>query len=244
MCLAAVVLSHGNGLLEAYGYHGLEALQCMVERRKGGESGICAVQALSGADIWSAAESGRWSIELCQAALAVVGLAGATAGGDVYAANEDAADAAAGVRGSTSEAAAAVAAVVGSDAVLFLLTYSDGFTAALLHCQGEGNVIGGWAYAASVGGEVKATCFNGSSGPNYAAFSYMGLNVEKMFESKVATWPVERTLLVTGALDAAMSSHAEGGSRPMPTPHLATLAVSRPQRTAPASLQYPGQPCR
>lgn len=38
------MVSYGD--LEAYGYHGLEALQAMVERRQGGESGIAAVQCL------------------------------------------------------------------------------------------------------------------------------------------------------------------------------------------------------
>lgn len=31
-----------------------------------------------------------------------------------------------------------------------LIEYSDGFRAALLHGQGEGNLISGWAYAAEV----------------------------------------------------------------------------------------------
>ena len=38
--------------------------------------------------------------------------------------------------------------------------------------QGAGSVIGGWAYASKVGGEVQATCFNGSAAPNYGGFSY------------------------------------------------------------------------
>ena len=75
-------------------------------------------------------------------------------------------------------------------------------------------------------GEVQATCFNGSAAPNYAGFSYMGLNIEMMFESKKATWPVERTLLVTGALDALMTAHADGSGQPIETPHLADIAVS------------------
>jgi hypothetical protein len=35
----------------------------------------------------------------------------------------------------------------------------------------------------------------------------------QMFLTKKAPWPVERTLLVTGALDALMTSHAEGSQR-------------------------------
>jgi hypothetical protein len=34
--------------------------------------------------------------------------------------------------------------------------------------------------------------------------------IEQMFITKKAPYPVERTLLVTGALDALMTSHAEG----------------------------------
>ena len=33
----------GYGPFEGYGFHALEGLQCMVERRKGGETGVKAV---------------------------------------------------------------------------------------------------------------------------------------------------------------------------------------------------------
>ena len=65
---------------------------------------------------------------------------------------------------------------------------------------------------------------SGSDAPNYAAFSYLGLMIEQMFKTKSAPYPVERTLLVTGALDALMTSHAEGEGR-IETPHLASIAV-------------------
>lgn len=60
----------GFGGIEAYGFHALETLQCMIERRQGGESGIRAVTCLEGRDVWQAAEQGRWSRELLAAALA------------------------------------------------------------------------------------------------------------------------------------------------------------------------------
>jgi len=41
--------------LDAYGFHGLEVLQTLAERRKGGETGIVSVQALKGKAVWDAA---------------------------------------------------------------------------------------------------------------------------------------------------------------------------------------------
>jgi hypothetical protein len=65
----AVALGYGE--LDAYGFHTLEALQCMVERRKGGETGIRAVEWLEGKAVWQWRDGqGRWSIPLLAAALA------------------------------------------------------------------------------------------------------------------------------------------------------------------------------
>jgi hypothetical protein len=50
-------------------FHDLETLQCFVERRKGGESGVRAVQHLEGEDVWRAAARGLWSKDLMAAAL-------------------------------------------------------------------------------------------------------------------------------------------------------------------------------
>ena len=44
----------GYGHFEAYGFHALEGLQCMAERRKGGESGVKAVKCLQGEEMWKA----------------------------------------------------------------------------------------------------------------------------------------------------------------------------------------------
>src|SRR5436309_4723126 len=50
-------------------FDALEAMQCMLERRKGGETGVKAVQLLEGDDVWAAGESGRWSKEVLSSAL-------------------------------------------------------------------------------------------------------------------------------------------------------------------------------
>src|SRR6476660_6713397 len=50
-------------------FHGLEALQCMVERRRGEESGVASVQMVEGDAVWKAGAEGRYSKELLTAAL-------------------------------------------------------------------------------------------------------------------------------------------------------------------------------
>ncbi len=62
-------LSVGYGGLESYGFHALETLQCMVERRRGGEVGVVAVQCLENEAVWEAMRAGRFSRELLAAAL-------------------------------------------------------------------------------------------------------------------------------------------------------------------------------
>ena len=58
------------GSLEAYGYHGLEVLECLVEHRAGGETGVRSVQTLTGDQIWKAAKAGVFDRKLLEEALA------------------------------------------------------------------------------------------------------------------------------------------------------------------------------
>ena len=62
----------GYGGTESYGFHALETLQCMIERRTGGESGVVAVQALSGDAVWAAGKNGLWDWELADAACNII----------------------------------------------------------------------------------------------------------------------------------------------------------------------------
>jgi hypothetical protein len=63
-------LSVGYGHFEVYGFHTLEALQVMTERRPGGETGVRSVQCLEGKAAWEAAAAGQWDRTLLDAALA------------------------------------------------------------------------------------------------------------------------------------------------------------------------------
>ena len=99
--------------------------------------------------------------------------------------------------------------------VLFLLEYADGLRASTLMLPGH---LEGFGYAARVDGRIEATAFNlvaGLDGP----FSYQGLNVQEMFVTGRPQYPVERTLLVSGALDSLMQSRHRGHVR-IETPHL------------------------
>src|SRR5205807_5927505 len=59
----------GVGGSDAMDYHALEAMQCQVERRRGGETGVRSVQLIEGEAVWEAGAEGRWSTELLEAAL-------------------------------------------------------------------------------------------------------------------------------------------------------------------------------
>lgn len=61
-------LALGYGGIEAYGYHTIETLLCMVERRAGGESGVAAVQCIEGDGVWRALEEGLIDGDLVEAA--------------------------------------------------------------------------------------------------------------------------------------------------------------------------------
>ncbi len=54
--------------LDAYGFQVTEILQCMVERRAGGETGVKSVEGLKGDDVWKAIDSGNISQKLVDAA--------------------------------------------------------------------------------------------------------------------------------------------------------------------------------
>lgn len=188
----------GYGGVESYGFHALETLQCMIERRQGGESGVVAIQCLEGEAVWEAGKAGYWSTALADAACAQI---------------ENRPDSTI-VEGCPNPTA-------------FLLEHRDNFHSTVLMLNGY---VTDFAYAGKAGDTIYATAFYLQNGPPHAHFSYLSLNIEEMFVTGVPQYPVERTLLTTGILDAIMHSRAEGYTR-VATPHLAELAYRAYQKT-------------
>lgn len=62
----------GYSHLDIYGFHSLDCFQCLVERRRGGETGVKWVQCLQGDAVWRALDDGLISKETFDAALAQV----------------------------------------------------------------------------------------------------------------------------------------------------------------------------
>ena len=179
--------------LDIYGFHTLEVLQCMAERRRGGETGVAAVTCLEGEAVWKAAADGLFSLDLAEAACAEI---------------ENKPD------GTMQEHCETPA--------LFLVEYRDGFKGSVLMLNGY---VTDLAYAGRVDGQIEACEFylqgHGGESGAYAHFSYLSLNAEEMFVTGQPQYPVERTLLTSGILEAALDSRYRGHVR-LETPWLDT----------------------
>jgi hypothetical protein len=211
----------GYGPFEGYGFHALEGLQCMVERRKGGETGVKAVTchcyseitaALDGRiwslggpagrhmrneAMWEAFDKQPWAGPLLEAALKLVP---AHANGDMRR-----------------------IAATASDAGIFEIEYRDGLRAFVV-------VPNGWIHEGDGGAFVFAAQRKGVEKPDacqfylqqpdpFAHFAELTKAIDSLMRTNHSPYPVERTLLTTGILDAVMTSRHEHGKR-IETPHL------------------------
>lgn len=188
----AVGLSYGP--LEGYGHHALEGLQCIVERRHGGETGVAAVQLIEGPAVWQERARGRFSDRLFEAALGCREQAHRLRQKDF------------------AEAVPGPAA--------FFIEYRDGLEAVIIHDRRD--VHHEWIVAWDEAGRdpAPATLFWTQEQRPFRHFGFLLQALEEMFHTGRPTWPVERTLLTTGVLAALFESRMQGGRR-VETPHLA-----------------------
>jgi hypothetical protein len=175
---------------EPYGYHMLEAMQSVVERRRGGESGVAWVQCLENEAVWNYLDRTPWAKQLFDAALS---------------------------RAKRREAGSPRGLV--KEPTAFLFGYRDGLEVATF-------VMNGLLRDFTV-----AVLPQGSSEPQSALmwleyeqpvrhFACLVKMLEPFFETGEPTYPVERTLLVSGMLDFALESRIQGYRR-LETPELA-----------------------
>jgi len=92
---------------------------------------------------------------------------------------------------------------------VFLVEYADGLRAAVVNCE---EVIRNFGTAAK-GPDHEMACQIWLQGFPHGHFIFLTRQIESMILSGVSPYPVERTLLTTGMLDAAMRSRHDGGTR-------------------------------
>jgi hypothetical protein len=208
----------GYGGIDSYDFHGLESLQCFVERRKGGETGVRAITALRGANVWNALGTSSWDaggcdLELIEACLCrSFRLTSPRPGfGHVY------------------PTLAQMAPLV-ADPVLYRIEYADGLKGTLLMLSG---LVQDFTVAVRLKGHDRPLSTQmylpglspGQTLPNF--FSPLAHHIETMFLTGNPPYPVERTLLTSGMLTAAVES-LHNGQRRVETPDLRQVQYAAP----------------
>lgn len=187
------------GPLESYDFHGLEVLQSMVEFRAGGETGVASVQYLGPDALWEAQKRGEWSLDLANAAAksALAPTEQKLEGGEKT--------------------------VVPSYGIL--VKYKDGLKGIVLSVPGNGTH---WCFAAKLEESEKPLVTSFHVGPwnNRNLFKALCHAIQQFFRSGVSPYPVERTLLTSGILDAMMRSYGEKGAV-IETPELAIAYAAK-----------------
>jgi hypothetical protein len=200
------VLGIAHGAVDVYDFHALEMIQCMAERRRGAETGVVAMQALRGESVWQALEagswrSGGWDPRLFEACLA---RSQTLAQPPTYSHRLP----------NTDQIREWV-----KRPVAYRFEYADGLKATMLQLNG---LVQDFTFAARLKGESEplSTLFYLPPNPNVVYSAGLMARAEELFLTGKAVYPVERTLLTSGLVAAALQSLADGQKR-LDTPHLA-----------------------
>ncbi len=194
------------GGVDSYDFHALETIQCMAERRRGAETGVAWVEGFRGDAAWKAVAAGAWDSggfdpRLFEACLSrSQQLAQPREGFNHRAPDSD-----------------EIRKLV-SDPVVYRFQYKDGTRATMLLMNG---LVRDFTFAARLKGTDSplSTLFHLPPTPNVSYSAELMSRVEEMFISGKPTTPVERTLLTSGILAAAIQS-LDKKTR-LETPHLA-----------------------
>ncbi|MGD9722543.1 MAG: hypothetical protein AB7O59_14525 [Pirellulales bacterium] len=199
------LLSVAIGGIDSYDFHALEVIQCMAERRRGGETGVRAVQALAGEAVWKAMDagswdSGGWDPRLFEACLS---RSQTLAQPETY---------------SHRYPTVAQMREWVKEPIAYRLEYADGVKATMLLMNG---LVGDFTFAARLAGaaEPLSTLFYLPPNPNVVYSAALMSKAEEMFLTGKAAYPIERTLLTSGLVEAGVRSLATGQKR-LETPYL------------------------
>ena len=207
----AVCVCYGG--VDSYDFHGLETLQCMVERRPGGESGVKWMQAYRGANFWKAMQAGVWSRELMDACLCRSHTLKPSREGF----NND------------FPTPGAMQRLV-KNPVAYVYQHNDGPQSTMLMMSG---LVEDFNFACRIDGRAEpfSTQMYLPMPPGRTTlanfFSPLTANIERLFTEKRSPYPLERTLLTTGLTAAGVESLYQKEQR-IETPHLATIAYAAP----------------
>jgi hypothetical protein len=210
------VLGIAHGAIDVYDFHALEMIQCMAERRRGGETGVAAVQALRGDAVWQALDAGSWPdggwdrrlFEACLARSQTLSQP------PTY---------------SHRYPTAAQMRDWVKRPVAYRIEYTDGLKATMLQLNG---LVQDFTFAARLKGtaEPLSTLFYLPPNPNVAYSAALMSKAEALFLTGHAAYPVERTLLTSGLVAAALQS-LSGGQKRLETPHL-KVAYTAPRESS------------
>ncbi len=203
------------GGVDSYDFHGLETIQCMVERRQGGEVGVRSLQAFRGDQFWAAMKEGVWPHDLMQAALCRSHTLTPPRPGfnDLM---------------PTAEQMRALV----KDPVAYRYEHADGLRCTLLLMNG---LVRDFNFAARLDGTKifsNQMYLPMPDGRTTLAtfFSPLVFHMEQMFLTGRTPYPIERTLLTTGLTASGVESLYRNGAR-LETPHLAIRYQPNPQST-------------
>lgn len=199
----AVCVCYGG--VDSYDFHGLETIQCMVERRRGGETGVKWLKAYQGDEFWKAWTDGVWSRELAESALCRSHTLTPSREGF----NNDF---------PTMESMRRLV----RNPTAYQYEHLDGLKCTMLLMSG---LVQDFNFAAKLQGQSEpfSTQMYLPMPPARASlasfFSPLVNNMERMFLTGKPTYPVERTLLTTGLTSAGVESLFQKQAR-LETPHL------------------------
>jgi len=205
-CPLEEVVGVAIGGLDSYDFHALEMMQCLAERRQGGETGVVSLQALRGEAVWKLLEQPSWE----QGGLNPRLFAACLARSHTLKPAE-----------TFSHRYPTVAQMRDfvTDPIAYRYTHADGMKATMLLLNG---LVGDFTVAVQRRDqpEPQSTLFHLPPTPNVVYSAPLMHKAEQTFLAGRAGDPVERTLLTGGLVEAGCQSLTLG-QKVLETPHLA-----------------------